>query len=573
MSWFSRYIHLPICTHACLQPSNPLATRARLAAFFLAMIVIVFAAGNPATAQVGEWTWMGGIPTLTNTGVYGTLGKPDASNFPGGREKAVSWVDSKGHFWLFGGYGFTEVAGTAYFLNDLWEFRPRTHEWAWMGGSSTLNCGMECGPFGVYGTLGKPAPSNMPGAHYGSYSWTDNRGNLWFFGGYGSEDNDYGSGVLNDFWRFSPSRNEWTWMGGSDIPSNRAAAGVYGVMGTPAAENFPGARLGAVRWTDVKGNFWLFGGQGSDANGNYGYLDDLWKFDPCTGKWTWISGSSTVGGRFGIQSVYGTLGTPAAGNTPGSRYYSATWADLRGHLWLFGGQGLDANGNYVVLNDLWEFNPSTKEWSWMGGSSTVPSKTGQRGVYGATGDTAAGNLPGSRYSSVAWTDAKGHFWLFGGNGYDANGNHGELSDLWEYDPTINEWTWMTGSVLVDQTARYGTMFTPSAWNGPGGRENAVGWVDRHGDFWLFGGSGYDDSSYGNMLIDLWRYSPASSSASSELAGSDSTLTDDDATIPLNPNGKLSHDRFGRDRDEATEHDFFNFGRKSTGCSSRFEPWN
>jgi hypothetical protein len=138
---------------------------------------------------------------------------------------------------------------------------------------------------------------------------------------------------------------------------------------------------------------------------------------------------------------------------------------------------------------------------------------------------------------------------------------------------VGEWTWMGGIPTLTNTGVYGTLGKPDASNFPGGRENAVGWVDRHGDFWLFGGSGYDDSSYGNMLIDLWRYSPASSSASSELAGSDSTLTDDDATIPLNPNGELSHDRFGRDRDEATEHDFFNFGRKSTGCSSRFEPWN
>ncbi len=29
---------------------------------------------------------------------------------------------------------------------------------------------------------------------------------------------------------------------------------------------------------------------------------------------------------------------------------------------------IDANGNGALLkSDLWEFNPSTREWAWMGG--------------------------------------------------------------------------------------------------------------------------------------------------------------------------------------------------------------
>ena len=41
--------------------------------------------------------------------------------------------------------------------------------------------------------------------------------------------------------------------------------------------------------------------------------------------------------------VYGALGTPARGNTPGGRKYAMGWTDNNGNLWLFGGQGADAD--------------------------------------------------------------------------------------------------------------------------------------------------------------------------------------------------------------------------------------
>jgi len=93
---------------------------------------------------------------------------------------------------------------------------------------------------------------------------------------------------------------------------------------------------------------------------------------------------------YAVPGVYGILGTPDAANTPGGRDSAATWTDSSGNFWLFGGGGYDANGNYGTLNDLWEFQPSTQIWTWIGGSSTLPSECagalntpcGQPGVYG-----------------------------------------------------------------------------------------------------------------------------------------------------------------------------------------------
>lgn len=52
---------------------------------------------------------------------------------------------------------------------------------------------------------------------------------------------------------------------------------------------------------------WLLGGIGIDSKGLYGYLNDLWKFDPQTSEWTWMGGSNTVLYYGGQPGVYGTL--------------------------------------------------------------------------------------------------------------------------------------------------------------------------------------------------------------------------------------------------------------------------
>ncbi len=158
---------------------------------------------------------------------------------------------------------------------------------------------------------------------------------------------------------------EWGWMGGSNS-LGVGQKGVYGMLGTPAPGNFPGARYGASSWTDSGGHLWLFGGQGYDASGSLFYLNDLWEFDPSTNEWAWMGGRNT-----GDESgVYGTLGTPAPGNIPGARFGASSWTDDSGNIWLFGGLGRDVNRYGFVLNDLWEFNPSTNEWGWMGGSNS-----------------------------------------------------------------------------------------------------------------------------------------------------------------------------------------------------------
>lgn len=731
-----------------------------------------------------EWTWMSGAnaescSNCSQSGVYGSQGVPAQGNTPGSRSNAVSWIDKSGNLWLFGGYGL-DSAGAMGYLNDLWKYTPSTNQWTWMSGSATLaSCtgNSDCGPLGVYGTQGVSAPTNAPGGRNQASAWTDSNGDFWLFGGLGT-DSAGKFGLLNDLWRFDPGTNQWTWMGGGNtypascttpLVSQCGVAGIYGTLQVPATPNGPGARTEGASWADSNGNLWLFGGNGIDSANQWGYLNDLWEYSTSTNQWTWMSGSSTVtcfSTYCGQPGVYGTLGVPGMTNAPSGRDAVTTWVDNKGNLWLFGGMGVDvagmwgytqdlwrfqlnsnnlpvaasptfspapgtydtietvsmddttpgatiyytingnssvfqysapisvtssatiqaiavadgyassvmanaaytlqvtpapaptfspasgtytagqsvslsdavsgatiyyttdgsaptinstvytgpitvsssgvvraiaaadhysystissaiytigstatsgqwawmggslipnqpgvygtlqtpapgnspgaregaaswtdANGNFWLfggrkytsgfanyLNDLWMFNPSTHLWSWMSGSSTVPCRdssnpqtcTGAPDVYGTLGSPAAANTPGGRMGATVWTDNAGKLWLFGGYGVGTWGglggntviSPGEQNDLWMFDPTTNQWTWMGGSNLLAQAGTYGSLGAPGSSNVPGGRYNTASWVDQNGNFWLFGGTGRDGGDFAVTLNDLWKFSPS-----------------------------------------------------------------
>jgi N-acetylneuraminic acid mutarotase len=296
---------------------------------------------DPETAL---WTWVSGGSSLYQLGVYGTKGLPGPDNVPGGREAAMSWMDSQGRLWLFGGSGHDSVDIANFQLNDLWRFDPQTLEWTWVAGSD-FGDGL-----GVYGTKGQADPLNVPGARSQGVSWIDLQGRLWLFGGLGwtasFEDNVV---RLNDLWRFDPATLEWTWVHGG---SAGGIPGLYGSKGAADPANTPGSRDVAVAWRDPQGMFWLFGGLGTDSSGLESDLNDLWRFDPATLRWTWVSGSDTGY----APSVYGTKGVAAAANVPGSRWSPVSWTGPGGDLWLFGGVGSDAAGDGGMLNDLWRYN-------------------------------------------------------------------------------------------------------------------------------------------------------------------------------------------------------------------------
>lgn len=451
--------------------------------FIVVQLCTLFSFGQ--ISHTSPWVWMNGDNSINKPGNYGTQGVAATSNKPGARNFSTTWVDASGSLWLFGGAGYgTSVIG---YLNDLWKFDPFLNKWIWIHGDSTT------GQHGVYGTQSVAAGVNKPGAAFGSISWTDTSHNLWLFGGYGYGQTHFG--FLNTVWKYNPYTNEWTWVNGDSTVNELPD---YGIQGVESASNRPGARYGSQTWTDASGQLWLYGGYGFDTSGTEGILNDIWKYNPLTNRWTWINGDMVAD----QPAVYGSKGVPAATNKPGARYVSSSWIDQDENLWLFGGFGYDEN-NCGDLNDLWKYDPVSNQWTWMNGDNVID----QPGQYGEKGVAGASNKPGARYVSSSWKDAYGQIWMFGGYGYAAAGNAGYLNDLWNYDPVNNTWTWVKGDNMIDQFGVYGTLGLPDPANKSGARTGSVSWADGAGNLWLFGGYGYDGTSSG-ALNDLWKINGA-----------------------------------------------------------------
>jgi hypothetical protein len=89
--------------------------------------------------------------------------------------------------------------------------------------------------------------------------------------------------------------------------------------------------------------FWIFGGQ-EFTNNCYA---DLWRYDPETNEWTWMSGSSVAN----FTGSYGNVCKPDSLNEPPARMENRFYStDSCFNFWMFGGTNTALNEYY---NDVW----------------------------------------------------------------------------------------------------------------------------------------------------------------------------------------------------------------------------
>ncbi len=428
-------------------------------------------------AQQGWWTWMHGTNSIGSAGSFGTMGVAAATNNPPALYEGGEWTDLQGKFWIYGGL---DAGGSGNEHAALWKYDPATNMWTWVNGPSTV------GTAGVYGTQGVPAPANHPGARaWGMVTWVDNAGNLWLLGGQGF-DGTGARGNLSDLWKYNIASNEWTWMNG---PNTQGAGPVWGTQGVAAATNLPASRYeSAAAWTDNNGNLWMFGGL--TYNPSFGNLNDLWKYDPSTNMWTWMQGSNTVNS----PGNYGTMGVTAATNQPKARSAYARWKDINGNLWFFGGGDVNTN----AYNDLWKYDVTANQWTWMHGSNAANSPGSSAGncTFDVTNDPCSRNEGRS-----AWTDHCGNFWLFGGG--QGGSFDSTRSDMWYYKVSTGQWARVSGVGTKNTPGTWGTMGTAAATNHPSSRAGSMPFKAQDGSLWLFGGTG----TWGTERNDLWRFVP------------------------------------------------------------------
>lgn len=350
----------------------------------------------------------------------------------------------------------------------------QANQWVWLKGSNLAD------QPAVLGTQGTPAINNTPGKDYEACEWTDNSGNFWLltFSSY--------------LWKYDPVINMWTWI--NNGPANYATP-----QGVPSVNNYPGGiGFGAVTWTDLNNNLWLYGG--NSGPGFTSWNANLWRYNIATAEWTWMKGP---GACDCIAPNHGVKGVAAASNEPGARIEtSCSWVDAAGDLWFFGGQACSGGcagpaaygGTY---GDVWKYDIGTNNWIWMSG----PSAVSQPAVYGTIGIPSTANTPGGRIVFASGKDAQGNFILFGGVDHT---NTQFRNDLWRYNPATDEWTWLSGTNLINQPGSYVAKCVPSATNYPdNGHEVRTRWTDDCGNLWLFG-----PGSFASMTNSLWRYSVA-----------------------------------------------------------------
>ncbi|MBB6369601.1 kelch repeat-containing protein [Chryseobacterium shigense] len=441
------------------------------------------------------WSWTGGADQPNTNGVYNSIGQENTLNTPSARFGSCSFKDLQGNIFIYGGYHSS--VPQSYNYNDIWKFNPVNGLWTWMKGSQTST-------ENIAGGIGVENANNMPGTINYNYNnpkpnnWTDKNGNFWI------QINYY-------MWKYTPSTNSWTLMKKNGNPPVSQPP-VYGAMNVEDVQNFPGFRNSSACWTGNDGNLYLYNGNTNDSST---YAVDLWKYNTVTNNWVQVKGPGiTSGGNsYDFTSYEKLAGLVESENTPGgTAKYGAQWKDTDGNLWIYGicgkyGNEINSTGYSSV--DLWKFNSSQKKWQWINGNenSFFKSYTGDLLNYGTINVENKRNAPGRRIDAMSWIDTNGNLWMFGGQVPQVNSYY---QDLWMFNVTSNNWVWKGGIKNPDngynRHANYGSQGIYSSANIPGARVRGKTWTDVQGNFYLYGGYGFDETSANEgYLNDVWKY--------------------------------------------------------------------
>ena len=301
------------------------------------------------------------------------------------------------------------------------------------------------------------------------------------------------------------------------VPSTEVATWRKVVSATAPKGRF----LQAAAFDETRGLLVTFGGENRSASGGTPEtMQDLWEWSPTQGTWA-------------LRTTSGAVPDPRAGAT-------MVFDSARNKMVLFGGRS--ASGyNY---EDLWEWDPTTGDWTERSAAGTHPAARAQQGMvyqkstgkillYGGGRSTAPSSdgtsvsmsfgdtwqldpatatwtamsptsSPSVRHDfGLVWDSGRNKAVFFGGMQVDIAGATGvPKEDTWEWDPALGTWTERTlASSKPGQ--RYG---------------HAMAFDDVGGKVLVFGGWDMQTTKSKN---DLWSWDPASGSWTQVLSGSES----------------------------------------------------
>lgn len=129
-------------------------------------------------------------------------------------------------------------------------------------------------------------------------------------------------------------------------------------------------------------------------------LNDLWRFDTDTELWGWMGGNSEID-----VTVPGPKDTPSKDIPPSGTSFASPWISKPvGDNFFYIGFG--GKSTSIYSDEIWRFDTNSFEWTLM--------KANEDWDTNMTNRTAA----------AIWGSDDGSVWIFGGEGYDTNGNKG-----------------------------------------------------------------------------------------------------------------------------------------------------
>jgi hypothetical protein len=181
----------------------------------------------------------------------------------------------------------------------------------------------------------------------------------------------------------------WTWIGGS------LSSFATGSAGSDTGLSAISYTVTAVDWSTSKG--YVFGGL-STVEGNGTNM--IFQMDFKSMSWSRLT---SYMGSTGLPVPFGDRGVslPASSSQPSGRREASLWV-VDGVIYVFGG----TYDQSILFNDMWMFNISLSQWTWINGNysgtgSMSQSSVNVQGRY-SSGVPKDQVWPPGRFASVSW---------------------------------------------------------------------------------------------------------------------------------------------------------------------------
>jgi Galactose oxidase, central domain/Bacterial Ig domain len=347
------------------------------------------------------------------------------------------------------------------------------NKWTWMSGylvsdAVWINPRPQPSPLSVRGTPWVLDSTAKPSVREHCAGGITNNNEIYVYGG-ASLEYEFSS----DFWVYDISQQKWAFISDLDWKA------VLDTIGKESITAHPGGRNRMASTVDKNGNIWFFGGlYKNKINNQISAMSDLWRYNPKTKKWTYFGDNG------------------GSSNKPNARYRARAWMDESNNFWMYAG-AID-DDNTFSYNDLWKYNTTTNEWTFISGNkNSYYCKDCPNGVYPATAGTGGTQyFPRARSDYAYWKDNTGNIWIYGG--YVESHGADEYGDLWKFNPTTYAWTLISGN---------DTFNPPKTATNPGSRNAPYCWVGNDNKLYMSGGQ----RRYWNFLRDTWRVNPSNGS--------------------------------------------------------------